>query len=91
MSASNKGKSHGPKGISSWNKGLKMNDDFCNKVSEGKKGRTSPRKGIKLSAETKIKMSDKLTTLRWWTNGEKTVFCEKCPEGFVSGRKIKNI
>jgi hypothetical protein len=28
---------------------------------------------------------------RWWTNGDTQIFSKECPEGFVLGRKVKQI
>lgn len=78
-------KSH--KGHTPWNKGKKLTDkqkQNQHKFSSGNipwnKGIhgviKSPKKGIK-------------TDLHWFTNGEISVCCKNCPDGFWKGRVIK--
>ena len=38
--------------------------------------------------EIKNKISETLKKKRWYTNGIKDIFVEKCPEGFVAGRSL---
>lgn len=76
MSASQKGKSRG-KGKVAWNKGLKMNDDFCKKVSEGKTGKLRTEESIN---KQKTSMKEKYlndptyrqhlsdAVKQWWEN-----------------------
>ena len=67
------------------------NPEVRKKISESCKGRKAWNLGLKMtpmSDDTKLKMSEKLRNKRWYTNGVKDVFVEKCPEGFVSGRSF---
>ena len=56
-----------------WSYQKNLSKEHCTAISRGKKGKT-------LGAENPS------FGRHWWTNGEKTIKCEICPEGFWPGR-----
>lgn len=76
--------------ISLKNFGKKRTQESKNKMSEKAKGRISWNKGISCSEKVKNKISiaKKNQNKHWYTNGEKNIFCNECPSGFVKGRTI---
>ena len=78
------------------NKGVKLSEEHCKKISASLKGRTVWNKGKHniYSEETLIKMSKihkgrrtkGATGMHWYNNGIVNNLAYECPEGFVEGR-----
>lgn len=83
ISESLKGRTSPNKGkhLIPWNKGKSgiYSEETKRKISEASKGR-------KHSEEQNRKMSEIISNLRWYTNGEVNVRRRECPEGFRPGR-----
>ena len=56
------------------------------KMSEANKGKNNGFYGKKHSDDTKKKLSELHKGRHWYNNGEISVMCFECPDGFVPGR-----
>jgi hypothetical protein len=56
------------------------------KRSIGRKSHTIPH-----TVETKIKICKAIEGLKWWTNGINCIYSRECPDGYKSGRIMKNM
>ena len=70
------------KGKSSWSKDKHFSEDHKKKLSYSNKGKHR-------SNETRNRLSESHKGRRWFNNGEISIMCFECPEGFVPGRLKK--
>lgn len=81
--------------MSNAHKGKILLEEHKRKISEsgiGKKHRPPKyKKTYTMTEDHKKKLSEirKNKNLHWYTNGVESIQCDKCPEGFWPGRKIK--
>ncbi len=81
--------------MSKAHKGKKLSDDCKKKISESNKGKkhrpSKYKKTYTMTEEHKKKLSEirKNKNLHWYTNGNRSIQCSECPDGFWLGRKIK--
>ena len=76
--------------ISKKNKGRKRTEEVKKRISEATKGSNNGMFGKTHSQEVRDAQSKRAheqhKNSKWWNNGEKQVFQEECPNGFISGR-----
>lgn len=74
------------KKLSASHKGKLHTDEQKKKISDANKGEKNGFYGKKHSGNTKKKLSEIHKGRHWYNNGEISVMCFECPDGFVPGR-----
>lgn len=81
--------------MSNAHKGKTLSEEHKRKISESLTGKKRKplkyKKTYTMTEEHKKKLSEirKNKNLHWYTNGIESIQCDKCPEGFWPGRKMK--